>query len=93
MKLEKTARGFLRGEFRDGNGEKCSIQESSAAERPLLWLGVDDPKPLVLAMGEGWKEVDLPMGTLLTGRMHLTRENAKELLPLLKKFIKQGNLD
>lgn len=92
MKLEKTARGFLRGEFYDGNGEKCSVQESSSAERPMLWLGIDDPKPLVLVTKEGWKEVDMPTGVLLTGRMHLTQENARELLPLLKKFIKQGCL-
>lgn len=37
--LKKTRRGFLLGEFRDHNGEPCSIQESSVATEPCLWLG------------------------------------------------------
>lgn len=30
MKIEATGRGFKRADFADRNGQKCSIQESSA---------------------------------------------------------------
>lgn len=42
MKLIKTSRGFAIAEFRDHNGESCSIQESSVATEDLIWLGRDD---------------------------------------------------
>ena len=40
--IKKTNRGFQYIEFEDRNMEKCSIQESSIATEPCLWLGVDD---------------------------------------------------
>lgn len=36
-----TARGFAYGDFRDRYGQECSIQESSLATEPAIWLGVD----------------------------------------------------
>lgn len=45
-----TARGFVVGEFDDIYGAKCSIQESSVADMPALWLGVDRPKLGVLSV-------------------------------------------
>lgn len=42
INIEKTGRGFLRGEFSDLYGEKCSIQESSLATEDAIWLGADD---------------------------------------------------
>lgn len=41
MQLNKTERGFMRGEFIDLYGSQCSIQESSLATEMALWLGVD----------------------------------------------------
>ena len=41
IRLKATERGFIRGEFKDLYGEECSIQESSLAESPALWLGCD----------------------------------------------------
>lgn len=41
MRLKKTDRGFKRAEFKDEYGEDCSIQESSLATNPCIWLGVD----------------------------------------------------
>jgi hypothetical protein len=32
-------RGLRIGEFRDANNGACSIQESSAASEPMIWLG------------------------------------------------------
>lgn len=63
-------RGFLRGNFVDRYGEKCSIQKSSLAGEDCIWLGCDKHC-----------------------RMHLTREMAADLIPLLTKFIETGELE
>ena len=39
--FDYTPRAFVRGSFRDRNGEECSIQESSLATEPCIWLGMD----------------------------------------------------
>jgi len=92
MKLDKTSRGFAIAEFTDRYGEKCSIQKSSLATEDCIWLGVDDVIPKVMVYGEGWKPVPLPEGASTGGRMHLTRELVKELLPLLQHFADTGEL-
>jgi hypothetical protein len=92
LMLAKTERGFKRADFTDGNGEGCSIQESSAVESDFLWLGVNETIPKVLVRGEGWKDVPLPEDALTASRMHLTRENAAALWPLLKRFAERGRL-
>lgn len=75
--LRPTSRGFLRADFRDGNGDECSIQESSAAEAPFLWLGQNTGTH---HMGE------------CMARMHLTQANAAALIPLLRYFVRHGRL-
>ena len=92
IELETTSRGFARAEFIDMYGEKCSIQKSSLATEDAIWLGVDDPKPRVLVQGEGWKDVPLPVDAFLSGRMHLSREHVKALMPFLVKFAVTGEL-
>jgi len=39
IKLRKTDRGFIVGEFKDRYGFEASIQESSLATEACLWLG------------------------------------------------------
>lgn len=68
INLITSDRGFKRGEFRDHNNEKCSIQESSLATEDCLWLGADP------------------------NRMHLTRAQVQELLPMLSCFAYSGKL-
>ena len=93
MKVEPTSRGFLRADFKDGNGVDCSIQESSAAEDAFLWLGVNDPDPKYCpGDGTGWHPYPLPGGVHCNTRMHLTRENVAALLPLLQRFLMTGEL-
>ena len=41
IKMERTERGFNRGEFADRYNSKCSLQESSLADEAAIWLGVD----------------------------------------------------
>jgi hypothetical protein len=92
MEMKETSRGFRYYEFIDRYGIKCSLQESSLAEEAAIWLGCDDGNPRVCVPNEGWKSVEVPEGTLMDTRMHLTVEQAKELIPLLKYFVKKGCL-
>lgn len=73
-------RGFASVSFRDAYGEECSIQESSAV--PYLWLGIDRVKPVRNERGE-----DIYMG-----RMHLSQEQAQELIVLLQRFVDTGRI-
>jgi hypothetical protein len=41
LMLAPTQRGFLRAEFYDLYGSKCSIQESSLADTAAIWFGVE----------------------------------------------------
>lgn len=77
MDLKATNRGFMRAEFTDYNGDACSIQESSIATDHLLWLGLNTGTH---HMGE------------CLARMHLTREMAADLIPLLQRFVDTGGL-
>lgn len=90
--IEPTIRGFMRGDFKDGNGIECSIQESSACG-PYLWLGCNDPNPMQFpGNSTGWYPYKLPDNVQCTTRMHLTQEQAAALIPLLKRFVKTGGL-
>ncbi len=73
IKMTPTCRGFLRGEFKDANGQSCSIQKSSAfggEGGELIWLGVNNPKGDFCVLGHddaararnggwGWQEKNL----------------------------------
>lgn len=87
MNVEITQRGFGKAVFEDTGGAKCSIQESSLQygdpareEGPMIWLGVDQLGPM-----EGNRKV-------ADGRMHLSRQRVKDLLPLLQHFAETGSL-
>ena len=40
LTFKKTGRGFAIATFTDTYGKKCSLQESSLATKPCVWLGV-----------------------------------------------------
>lgn len=77
MEFKPTKKGLLRGEFVDRYGQTCSIQESSLAGEDCAWLGV---------------EVDREGREVLNGRMHLTRDMARQLIPVLRHFVREGTL-
>lgn len=77
--LKTTQRGFLRGEFVDRYGEKCSIQESSIADEFCIWLGCEH-------------ETKARDGEPVGARMHLTQELARDLILLLQRFANTGEL-
>lgn len=103
-KPKYTARGFPYNDFKDRYGAKCSIQLSSLATEEAIWFGVDDPEPQIMAKDAkklgietkevcGWIPYPLPKEVLLKTRMHLTRDQVRELLPILQKFVDTGDLE
>jgi hypothetical protein len=107
LNFEPTQRGFLKAEFTDRYGEKCSLQESSLATEAAIWLGIDEPQPKMMARYapdhlrapandperlNGWVDVPLPEGASISSRMHLTQTEVRELLPALTLFAETGYL-
>lgn len=107
MRNGKTKRGFSIITFKDRNKVECSIQQSSIATEDCIWLGVDDADPKIMSsdaisMGlrkrtfdendNGWVSFDIPKEVLLNTRMHLNKKQVKMLLPILEKFVKDGNI-
>lgn len=97
MEITTTNRGFAYAEFTDFYGKECSIQKSSLAGEDAIWFGINDADPQILASrtpqgGTGWVKYPLPHGIHLTTRMHLTREQVAELLPILQHFADTGDL-
>lgn len=94
MNIRHTDRGFVIADFIDKYGVKCSIQKSSLAGEDCIWLGCNDAEPWVCnGNGTGWSPVPLPDGTVCNTRMHLTQDMVRELFPLLKKFVRTGELE
>ncbi|MFJ6415034.1 hypothetical protein ACIQLG_19835 [Terribacillus saccharophilus] len=99
MEIERsrTNRGFEILEFKDRYNVDCSIQKSSLADDEAIWFGINDANPKIMASktekgGTGWVSYEIPDDVLLSTRMHLTREQVKELLPILTKFAETGDL-
>lgn len=80
MQAATTSRGFSLYGFEDRHGEACSLQESSLADEPCVWLGCDEAK------------VHPRLGVPLSPRMHLTQSMAAELIEHLQHFIETGRL-
>ena len=91
LKVGVTDRGFPRITFDDLYREKCSLQLSSLAETPAVWFGVENPKAQVLR-DSLWQEVPLPDDAVVGGRMHLSHDQVKALLPYLKAFADTGDV-
>ena len=87
----KTARGYFGATFRDTYDTLCSIQESSCAAEPCLWLGVDKPECKHL-VGNIWEEYILPDDVVTFSRMHLNRDQARKLANDLLYFAEHGYL-
>lgn len=91
-------RGFLRGEFADAYGKRCSIQESSImADEGHIWLGCNDIELKRFEPGKGWSDVPLQMDAhgimhQANTRMHLSQQMVRDLLPLLQHFADTGTL-
>lgn len=94
FKKEETSRGFKVIEFKDRYDNSCSIQKSSLALEEAIWIGIDDPK-IIINDGEilgKYVEMKKPENMSVFGRMHLTQNQVKDLLPILNHFVETGNL-
>ncbi len=76
----KEAEGYkIRGEFNDKWGRECAIIDATAGEEkpePAIYLGLE-------------KDAD---GNEIKGHMLLTQEMAKELIPVLQRFVERGSI-
>ena len=95
---ETTERGFGTFTFKDYYGMDCSLQESSLATEDAIWLGISQPKAKIHSCDtkeggdKGWIDIPIPNSIHIPTRMHLTREQVKELIPKLQKFVDTGSL-
>lgn len=76
----KSSRGYAFMEFRDFNGESCSIQESSLATKNCLWLGCDH------------ETIHQVTGDPCGARMHIDLKLAKRIVRTLQHWIDTGYL-
>jgi hypothetical protein len=101
-KVEYTERGFARIDFEDRNGEKCSLQQSSAGSESCIWLGVTKPRAQFLhgdakKVGVettafcGWVDYPIPPEVSLFSRMHLNEAQVKALIGHLQTWLKECN--
>lgn len=104
----KTNRGFELQHLIDDYGVEYDLQESSSWEphiwlginRPKLSIMCKDAKAIGLDLkkndagtGEcGWCDFSVPKEVLIESRMHLNREQAKDLAKRLNYFVKHGYL-
>lgn len=97
-----TGRGFSLCTFKDHYGLECSVQDSSLADDACIWLGIDNPRVQVFVPNgpavdgkDSWRPLEKPANAdclLVDSRMHLTREMAMGLLPVLQRFIETGSV-
>lgn len=101
MKLTRTKRGFPQYAFLDSYGEDCSIQQSSSAEVPCIWLGTSHPAITLFLQDHGKyqklteEELKERLGVfdvMQSTRMHLTQRQVAELLPILQRFVETGEI-
>lgn len=87
------ARGFAMGKFKDRYGAECSIQKSSLATEDCIWLGIREVQHKKFpGDNTGWHDCELPTDVHCFARMHLSQQQVKDLLPLLHRFVKTGDL-
>lgn len=92
MDIQKTNRRFNFTEFNDLNHDKCSLQISSLATEDAIWFGIDNPKLVVFENDKkgAYIEAEMPSNFNVHSRMHLSRKQVSDLLPLLSNFSENG---
>ena len=77
---KRNKRGFAFKEFKDRNGAKCSLQESSLVD-PSIWLGVNTKQD------EKFKE---EFKIIPYTRMHLSYKQVKMLVADLQNWLNEN---
>jgi hypothetical protein len=99
ISIDTTRRGFPLVKFYDTHDRACGVQKSSA-DGDYIWIGCDEIGLKRFTPGEGWRDIFLETGGVIhdsvsyiaNTKMHLTREQVAELLPLLTRFVETGDL-
>lgn len=97
IKNDVTVRGFRINKFVDLSGSECSIQESSLATDYAIRIGMTEAKPIITAKKlrddlTGCINYPVPDDVSIQSMMHLNREQVKELIPILQKFVDTGGI-
>jgi len=102
MEVKQTSRGFYYYEFTAADGEKCNIQKSSSAMDDYIWFGYEKIglKGFIPFGDPAWRDVTEQQikekfgfeNIIANNRMHLSREQVKNLLPILQKFVDTGEI-
>jgi hypothetical protein len=100
VKFRTTERGFAIAEFTDLYGAECSLQKSSLATEDAIWFGVTEPEVSETGWHPDWPARARPVSAErlkalnfdVFGRMHLTQDMVRELLPALQHFAETGEL-
>jgi len=91
-----TSRGFAFIEFTDRYGVACSIQKSSIATEDCIWFGAKEIGLKHFKAFKGWTDIDTSYRIAehwsANTRMHLSRDQVRELLPILQHFADTGEL-
>lgn len=80
LEAKRTERGFMRYDFTDLYGGRCSLQMSSLADEPAVWLGQNKATTHHVT------------GEPISPRMHLSRDDARWLSVMLRHFADTGEL-
>jgi len=89
LEYKKTERGFTIGNFTDMHGIQCSLQDSSLATKNAIWFGANQPNP----RDKHNRPIVLDETVSFNTRMHLIDLQVDTMiLPLLRYFIRNGNL-
>ena len=100
--MEKTNRGFAIVQFQDFNDTECSLQKSSIATEDCIWFGANKigvREFVAFRQPDAWTdrpefdEHTTEHHFVANNRMHLTRQQVSELLPMLNKFVETGELE
>ena len=92
-------RTFL--DMKDSYDKPYRVYESSAG-RPHIWLCTDAKVKVLASKAQsvgvetnettGWVEYPIPDHASITDAIHLSRDDAKELIKVLRRFVKTGGL-
>lgn len=96
MEIVKNQRGFARGEFKDSVGHNCKIREGGMDTNEGLgvWLGIENPTITIFTDKSMAHYINIPTpeNWNINSMMYLSDKQIRELIPMLKKFLKSGKI-
>jgi len=102
MNKTQTSRGFTYYKFTDVGGDVCTIQKSSSAMQDCIWLGSKEIGlyGFIPNGNPSWRDVSEDQikekfgfqNVIANNRMHLSRDQVAEILPILQKFVDTGEI-